>query len=45
MGRPSLRWFENIEKDLRENEFKRWRQKAVDRFVWESIVRETKALR
>ena len=45
MGRPRLRWLENIEKDLRENEFKRWRQKAVDRFEWESIVREIKAVR
>ena len=30
-GRPRLRWFENVEKDLREKKVKRWRQKAVDR--------------
>jgi len=25
-GRPRLRWLEDIEKDLREIEFKRWRK-------------------
>jgi hypothetical protein len=31
MGRPRIRWLEDVEKDLREVKFKRWRQKAVNR--------------
>jgi hypothetical protein len=31
MGRPRLRWFEYVEKDLWEMKVKRWRKKAVDR--------------
>jgi len=30
-GRPRLRWLEDVEKDLQEKKFKRWREKAVDR--------------
>jgi len=30
-GRPRLRWLENIEKNLWEINFKRWREYAVDR--------------
>lgn len=45
MGRPKLRWLENVEKDLRELKFKRWRQMAVDREECASVINETKALR
>ena len=45
MGRPKLRWLEDVEKDLRELKFKRWRQMAVDREEWASAINETKALR
>jgi hypothetical protein len=31
MGRPWLRWLEDVERSLREMQVKRWRQKAVDR--------------
>jgi len=44
-GRPRLRWMENVEKDLLELKFKRWRQKAVDKEEWASIIKEAKALR
>jgi hypothetical protein len=44
MGRRRLRWLEDAEKDLRENKVKRWRQEAVDRVEWASIIREAKAL-
>jgi hypothetical protein len=36
---------EDVEKDLREVKVKRWRQKAVDREEWASVIREAKALR
>jgi hypothetical protein len=45
MERPRLRWSEDVEKDQREMKVKRWRQKAVDREGWESVIREAKALR
>jgi hypothetical protein len=31
MGRPRLRWEEDVEKDLWKMKVKRWRQKAVGR--------------
>ena len=42
---PKLRWVEVVEKDLREMKVKRWRQKAVDRKEWASVIKEAKALR
>jgi hypothetical protein len=39
-GRPRLRWLEDIEKDLLKMKVKRWRQKAVDREEWASIIKK-----
>jgi hypothetical protein len=36
---------EGVEKDLWEVKVKRWRQKAVDREEWASVIDETKAVR
>jgi hypothetical protein len=33
-----------MEKDLREMKVKRWRQKAVHREEWTSVIKEAKAL-
>jgi hypothetical protein len=44
-GRPRLRWLEDVVNDLQELKFKRWQQKAVDRDVWVSIIKEAKAVR
>ena len=33
-GRPKLRWFDCIEKDLKLMGVKRWRKKAEARFIW-----------
>jgi hypothetical protein len=41
-GRPRLRWLEDVKKDLLEKNVKRWRQKAVDREEWASVM-EAKA--
>jgi hypothetical protein len=43
--RPRLRLLEDVKKDLREMKVKRWRQKAVDREEWASVIREAKDLR
>jgi hypothetical protein len=44
-GRLGLRWLEDVEKDLWELKVKRWRQKAVDRKEWASIIMEAKFFR
>jgi hypothetical protein len=44
-GRPKLRWLEDVEKDLRELKFKRWRQMTVDREEWAPVIKEAKAVR
>jgi hypothetical protein len=44
-GSPRLGWLENVEKDLSEMRIKRWRQKAVDREEWASVMKAAKALR
>ena len=40
-----MRWLEYVVKDLREMKVKRWRQKAVDREEWASVIKEAEALR
>jgi len=45
MGRPTSRWLEDAVKDLCEMQVKRWRQKAVDREEWASVIMEAKAHR
>ena len=37
-GRPGLRWLEDLEEDLQELKFKTWRQKAVSRKEWASVI-------
>ena len=38
-----MRWLEHV--GLREVKVKRWRQKAVDREEWASVIKESSALR
>jgi hypothetical protein len=42
-GRPSFRWIDDVEDDLRNMDIKRWRIKALDRVERASIVKEAKA--
>jgi hypothetical protein len=42
---PRLRWLEVVEKDPEEKNFKKWRQKAVDREECASVIKEAKVLR
>jgi hypothetical protein len=44
-GRPRLRWLEDAEMVLREMKFEIWRQKAVDREEWASVIKGAKAVR
>jgi hypothetical protein len=42
-GRPTLRWIDDLEDDLRNMGIERWRIKALDRVEWASIIKEAKA--
>jgi hypothetical protein len=39
MGRPRLRWLEDARKEIRETKVKIWRQKAVKRADWTSVIK------
>jgi len=43
--RTRLRWLEEVGKDVRELKVKGWRQKAVNREEWVSVIQQAKALR
>jgi hypothetical protein len=39
-GRPKLRWFDDVQTDIRTSGIKRWMCKAQDRLNWARITRE-----
>jgi hypothetical protein len=45
MGRPRLRWLEDVEKYLSEMKVKRWPRKSVGREEWASVITEVKVVR
>jgi len=42
VGRPRLRWMDQVEEDLRRMKITGWRVKTEDRQVWNRIVEQTK---
>jgi hypothetical protein len=42
VGRPRLRWMDQVEEDLRKMKIVNWRKKMEDRQVWNRIVEQTK---
>jgi hypothetical protein len=42
VGRPRLRWFDQVEEDLKEMKVRNWREKCEDRRLWNEIVRQAK---
>jgi hypothetical protein len=42
-GRPSLRWLDDIESDLKKMKVKGWKEKTRNREQWRLVVKEAKA--
>jgi len=42
VGRPRLRWLEQVEEDLKKTKVRNWREKCKDRRLWKEIVKQTK---
>jgi hypothetical protein len=43
VGRPRLRWLDDVEADIKALGIKRWIIRAHDRKEWSAILREAKA--
>jgi hypothetical protein len=43
VGRPSLRWLDDTEADIKTLDIKRWKLKAQNRKEWMAILRKAKA--
>jgi hypothetical protein len=39
VGRPRLRWFDQVEEDLKKINVTNWREKCKDRRLWNEIVK------
>ena len=43
VGRPRLRWLDDVQSDITKAGIKRWRQKALERDDWLAVLKEVKA--
>jgi hypothetical protein len=45
VGRPRLRWLDDVENDLRVMKITRWRKNAQNREEWASVSKKAKVLK
>jgi hypothetical protein len=42
IGRPKIRWEDDIRKDLQTVRIKNWKKRVLDRDSWKTVVERTK---
>jgi hypothetical protein len=42
VGRPRMRWLDQVEEDLKNMKVRNWREKCNDRRLWNEIVKQAK---
>ena len=42
MGRPRLRWLDQVEEDLKKMKVRNWREKCKGKRLWNEIVKQAK---
>jgi hypothetical protein len=42
VGKPRLRWLDQVEKDLKKMKVRNWREKCKERRMWNEIIKQAK---
>jgi hypothetical protein len=42
VGRPRLRWLDQVEEELKKVKVRNWREKYKDRILWNEVVKQAK---